>query len=398
MMIKDKLIFSHDYSLVNKKCFSCFQPTHMIESCPKLHYIPNQEKIIKTLNYPKSQERKPFHRRKNKSFNCLFLIKKNGDISKKIIKNIFSNISSAFSDVFSEENLSNDIESDTENETEKSSEFEKKKDDKNFNEDDEKDIKKNISIDSNLEDAEEKNSETNQKHSFNKFNNYEEVSSSRIDEEEKKNSTLKEENLNDYNNNKEKNVEKQDAFDKGIQMQKTVGSKVKQKNITSKPNQIKCESTIVSCQNNEMAFEKVENFCNYFPNFNIEQIINNQIFLKTMEKDIHRKYLKKNYRKFKDYSFYVNEILEKFWGEKWKKNHKNEEGKSFFILNSETTKNIENKSPRNKWKPSNSILSKHHSKGSSPLKRESLNHSKIRSFGDLVKSALQKKENEKNPA
>lgn len=412
MMIKDKLIFSHDYSLINKKCFSCYQPTHMIENCPKLHYIPNHEKIIKTLNYSKSQERKQFHRRGKKSLNCLFFLKTNGDISKKIMKNLFSNISSFFSDVVSEENLSNDNESETETENE-TSDFDKKKNNKNFNEDNEKEDKKNISIDSNLEDDDEKKNEIlNKKSSLNKSNNNnEEASSSQIDEEEKRNcaskenenyfreSSKKEEEIsNDSFNNKEKNAEKHNTFEKGIQIQKTILSKLKQRNINTKQSQIKCDSTIVSCPNNEITFEKVENFSNYFPSFNIEQIINNQMFFKTMEKDINRKYLKRNYRKFKDYSFFVNEILERFWREKWKKSHKTEEENMFFNFNCDTTKNIENKSPKNnfKWKPSNSVLSKHHSKGGSPLKRESLNQSKIRSFGDLVKSALQKKENEKN--
>ena len=51
-MIKDKVELNNDFSSINKKCFGCRQFNHIIEECPKIHYIPNQERIIKTHLYP----------------------------------------------------------------------------------------------------------------------------------------------------------------------------------------------------------------------------------------------------------------------------------------------------------------------------------------------------------
>lgn len=66
--IQERLEFYNDYSTINKKCFGCRQFNHIIEECPKLHYVPNVEKIIKQYNFSLGDiDRRLYNRRKKKN-------------------------------------------------------------------------------------------------------------------------------------------------------------------------------------------------------------------------------------------------------------------------------------------------------------------------------------------
>ena len=66
-MIQDKLRFSDDSSIIEKKCLCCKQFSHRFSICPKLHYIADKEKIIKRKIFSSNiKNRVPFLRRNNR--------------------------------------------------------------------------------------------------------------------------------------------------------------------------------------------------------------------------------------------------------------------------------------------------------------------------------------------
>lgn len=71
--IKERLEFYNDYSTINKKCFGCRQFNHIIEECPKLHYFPNVEKIIKQHNFSLGDINRRLYNRRKKKNNSLIL-------------------------------------------------------------------------------------------------------------------------------------------------------------------------------------------------------------------------------------------------------------------------------------------------------------------------------------
>ena len=73
-MIKEKILLYQDYSHINKSCFCCHQYTHIIEECPKLHFVPDIEKIIKQANFPKHNQRFHYVRRSKKSHKALLTL------------------------------------------------------------------------------------------------------------------------------------------------------------------------------------------------------------------------------------------------------------------------------------------------------------------------------------
>ena len=70
-MIKEKIILYNDYSCINENCSGCKQFTHLIQDCPRLHFVPNKEKIIKKFNFSKDNERIPFARKIKQKTNAL---------------------------------------------------------------------------------------------------------------------------------------------------------------------------------------------------------------------------------------------------------------------------------------------------------------------------------------
>ena len=77
-MIRDQLIFEKNPNFLQSKCFACNSKNHFVLDCPLLHYIPNKIKIVRCfiLN-PGQNTRKPFERSRTKSnkLNSLFSVK-----------------------------------------------------------------------------------------------------------------------------------------------------------------------------------------------------------------------------------------------------------------------------------------------------------------------------------
>lgn len=146
----------------------------------------------------------------------------------------------------------------------------------------------------------------------------------------------------------------------------------------------------------EFGLDKVHIYKNYFPSFNVSEISKNQGHLKNMEKDIMRRYLKRIYRKFKDYSFFVNEILEKFWREKKKiKNNKSKENHK--IGNSNGSDNNISKKENNY---EDCLVHSPARVNVSPKKsffKQSEEEGKIKSFTELIQTLIKKKNKNASP-
>ena len=65
-MIKDQILLYENLNSLRLRCFSCNQLGHLSNTCALIHYIPDQEKIIKTHNFQIDQERGNYFRNKFK--------------------------------------------------------------------------------------------------------------------------------------------------------------------------------------------------------------------------------------------------------------------------------------------------------------------------------------------
>ncbi|CAD8062006.1 unnamed protein product [Paramecium sonneborni] len=86
-MIKDKVQFEEDLSMLDVKCYSCKSVNHLVNQCPFLHYQPDKDRVIKQQLYPVNQERDEIQR-KSKYVNALFQQRVIQDIAKEIMKDM----------------------------------------------------------------------------------------------------------------------------------------------------------------------------------------------------------------------------------------------------------------------------------------------------------------------
>ena len=69
-MIRDKIVLYNNYDDLNIKCYSCNESYHTFLNCRQTHFIPDEEKILKSFCFDKTQiERKSLKRRKKKNRN-----------------------------------------------------------------------------------------------------------------------------------------------------------------------------------------------------------------------------------------------------------------------------------------------------------------------------------------
>ncbi|CAD8208797.1 unnamed protein product [Paramecium pentaurelia] len=62
--IKDSMLFTdQNQELLPQTCFSCNKKYHSMINCPKIHYVPDKEKILKSFTFPNYQKRTKFNRR-----------------------------------------------------------------------------------------------------------------------------------------------------------------------------------------------------------------------------------------------------------------------------------------------------------------------------------------------
>ena len=53
-MMKDKIRILKDFSAFDYKCHFCHKQTHLFFECPKIHYIPDRDFLIKKMNHQKN--------------------------------------------------------------------------------------------------------------------------------------------------------------------------------------------------------------------------------------------------------------------------------------------------------------------------------------------------------
>ena len=72
-MMKDKIRILRDYSAFDYKCNFCHKTTHLFFECPKIHFIPDRDFLIKKMNFSVAQARTHHvFRRRNRKINALF--------------------------------------------------------------------------------------------------------------------------------------------------------------------------------------------------------------------------------------------------------------------------------------------------------------------------------------
>ena len=69
-MIKDQILLYGNYLPLRIRCFCCNQTGHIASKCPLIHYLPDNEKIIKTYNYYVDQPRDGNFKRKFRKKNA----------------------------------------------------------------------------------------------------------------------------------------------------------------------------------------------------------------------------------------------------------------------------------------------------------------------------------------
>ena len=376
-MIKEKLIFYNDYTSINKKCFSCNQFNHIIEECPKLHFVPNIEKIIKKFNYPIPNERILFVRSKKRSSNARRIICKTvkGYQNFKIrLKTMLNKAVIKEEDEFSEDES-------------KSS----KNDDELVVVEDLEEVKTN---------PDSFRKELYQ-HSLSKTLNEKTL---HLSAGTKSLKSLNDDNMEPeriYPNNENK-VSLKDFTDSPMNFKNSISVKSNTKSNDKKNNdpgnnnkkfeKNPKQSSTLNVDNktltayDEVQIDKVYNFKNYFPNFNIEEIIKNFSRISLNEKDIIRKYVKKKYRNLTHYTFFTNIILEKFL-EEAKIRRKNRKS----ILMRKNTKETKDTliNMRKSVYPVN-LASLNPLKKKNYFSKNEQNKQEIKSFADLINTLVQK--------
>ena len=305
-MIRDKIIFNKEFSIINQKCFACNQFTHSIEECPKLHYIPNIEKIVKILNFPFLNERAEFFRNRKKFQNS---IKKKifNAKSQKIFEDKMKKLAKAepTSFVNSEDSDSMDAE-------------EKREKDNEILLEAEKNLAKEKEI---LFAFPTEVSKTFTEENKNYFHEQSNIIITLKENEEMKDSN-KEGQLLIKATQRKDNSQKDISFEHI--MRKKTPKNEENKQISKNKLEIPPEIEI------EIEMDRVCTFQKYFPESNVEQIIKRFYKIINIEKEISKKYLKGKYRSLKYYLFASNAILERFLKEtKIKK--KNARRKTLFI-------------------------------------------------------------------
>ncbi|CAK62551.1 unnamed protein product (macronuclear) [Paramecium tetraurelia] len=110
-MIKDKVQFQQDLSMLDVRCYSCKSTSHLVNQCPFLHYQPDKDRVIKQQLYPIQQEREEIQR-KSKYINAMLQQAVIQDLAKELMKDL--------EHVEGGENLSEDESQDVETRTIKS--------------------------------------------------------------------------------------------------------------------------------------------------------------------------------------------------------------------------------------------------------------------------------------
>lgn len=345
MIIKEKLMLNRDYSLINKSCYSCKQFTHTVEECPKLHFVPNIERIIKQHTFPSTNQRSAFVRKERKTLHALFsrMRCKKAQRSFQIMtkrKSVVLEESDSSSD--SKEKINDVPEEDSFGESQES--FRKKREDFLLNQ----------------------------------------YKTSKTDGSK----TSKDESSeNPFINPESNGQDPKGGFSPKVMLehQKSNPDQNSKNIIMVKKFSAPENRQVIVCD--EIEIDRVCEFQIYFPMFNIEKIIESYGKTLQLEREINRKYLKR-YREFKKYTFFQNIILEKFWKEAKIRKKKRKENA--------TKCSLARKGTMKKKHPSMIIRRQTLNQNSSPLTKKSFfgtNNAKteITSFTDLIHTLISQK-------
>ena len=65
-MLKDQINLNFTLLGLRVRCFACRERGHLVNDCKLLHFNPDKEKIIKSNDFSRIQERAKFHRKISK--------------------------------------------------------------------------------------------------------------------------------------------------------------------------------------------------------------------------------------------------------------------------------------------------------------------------------------------
>lgn len=97
-MMMDDIKIYEKYECFFSSCQACFNKSHLINQCSKIHYIPDKKFMISKLNYQKTQERSENPRFRKKKFNALSNIKLIKSISERFALKSYEDIQSDISE------------------------------------------------------------------------------------------------------------------------------------------------------------------------------------------------------------------------------------------------------------------------------------------------------------
>lgn len=271
-MIQDKLRFSDDCFLIEKKCLCCKKFSHRFAFCPKLHYIPDKERIIKREIFSSAIFSRSSFLRRAKKANGL----KNQRINDFAAKKYTLILEIPNVNVIADANLERFTNLNTFQDNDSQESEEKKEVREEFNR-----IIKNMK-------REEEENENNLKI------NYEKKLSSHYN-------TL-EFGLKQLNSSSS-------LFNKSKSFLEDITS-----DLQEKTNDYKSDNNHGK-QNLKLDilyffFEKVHNYKNYYPESNIESIVKKQLKLKRIYRECNKNGILEKYKNLKFYSFYSNSLNE----------------------------------------------------------------------------------------
>ena len=328
-MIKDEILLYNNFNPLRVRCFCCNKIGHVVTKCDLIHFIPDNEKVIKKFTYYLDQPRNRLFVRKDRKNNALILKKTLNKVCKKIVDNLIKSTTWE-----NEDNSSNE-----EIEDEEVDEFDAKipnppieKVQKIFLPNGRETMIKeelsttniresstNTKIETNGENLTLKKLESGQKANSSELSSsYEEIKETKDKEFKEKDTILR------RNHALNRNYFSSDQLNKMV----VLPSKefIKKKTIfKEKPNM---ESQAINSNDNIQSYSKLDkysceiydlrkNFKNYFPEQNCNNVLgnfnkNNMVSSLGKIKENQRKMLEKKFKLGK-YSFYVNEMMKKMF-------------------------------------------------------------------------------------
>ena len=73
--MRDQMLIYRSLECLDAKCSCCSSKTHFSNQCPRVHYMPDRDFLIKKLNFSLWQERAPFKRTKGLKERRFYLTK-----------------------------------------------------------------------------------------------------------------------------------------------------------------------------------------------------------------------------------------------------------------------------------------------------------------------------------